>query len=390
MKKHIVFHAPSLQGGGAERVFVLIANEMAARGHAVTLFVWNAEGPNADLRSPAVRLFSLDLPMQEGGFGKAGTLKGLARSVAFLRRERPDAVYSGPEFANLLMALALLVAAPFSGARRTSFFPSFHAASSLQSAGLGSRLASGLTRLVARRATKAIAVSGGVGRDLVARGFREDQVAVIHNPLPPARPQAERSQRWKADLAAMGDGPVIVTLGRLVPVKDHQTLLKAFALLEQAKRYRLAIFGEGPLKDDLIALAADLGISDRVLLPGYVNDPATCYACADLFVLSSTSEGFGNVLVEAMAAGVPVVSTDAPHGPREILADGRFGALVPIGDASALAKAMTEALAKPPQAEVLRERAASFHSDVVGDLYESLFITRSSSADKLGSTMSAP
>ena len=367
MKKRIVFHAPSLQGGGAERVFVLMANEMAARGHAVTLFVWSAHGPNAELRHPAVRLVSLDLPMRGEGFGKIGTLKGLARSAAFLRRERPDAVFTGPEFANLLMAVALLA-----GVRRTAFFPSYHAAASLRSAGLGSRIAPALTRLVARRATKAIAVSAGVGRDLVARGFREDQIAVIHNPLPPARPPGNGPKPWQAELAAMGDGPVIVTLGRLVPVKDHRTLLKAFSLLEPAQGHRLVIFGEGPLKENLVAYAAELGISGQTLFPGYVNDPPACYASADLFVLSSTSEGFGNVLIEAMAAGVPVVSTDAPYGPREILAEGRFGPLVPPGNASALANAIAQTLAKPLPADELRRRAADFGNDVVGDLYESL------------------
>lgn len=376
MKKRIIFHAPSLHGGGAERVFVLMANEMAARGHAVTLFVWSANGPNAELRNPGVRLVSLDLPMRGEGFGKAGTLKGLFRSAAFVRRERPDAVFAGPEFANLLTALALMAGDIVPGGARADFFPSYHAAAALRSNGLGSRIAPALTRLVARRATRAIAVSDGVGRDLVGRGFREQQIAVIHNPLPPSRPRNEGPQPWQAALAAMGDGPVIVTLGRLVAVKDHRTLLKAFSLLDPSGKHRLVIFGEGPLKGELVAYAEELGISGRTLFAGYVNDPAACYACADLFVLSSVSEGFGNVLIEAMAEGVPVVSTDAPYGPREILVDGRFGALLPVGDAPAMAKAMEAALAAPMQADELRRRAADFTIDVVGDRYEALLEPR--------------
>lgn len=372
MKKGIVFHTPSLHGGGAERVFVLMANELAARGHAVTLFVWSAKGPNAELRNPAVRLVSLDLPMRGEGFGKTGTLKGLVRSAAFLHRERPDAVFAGPEFANLLMALALMIGDVVPGGTRAAFFPSYHAAAALRSSSLGSRIAPALTRLVAWRATKAIAVSDGVGRDLVERGFRDGQIAVIHNPLPPSRPRNEGPQPWQASLAAMGDGPVIVTLGRLVPVKDHRTLLKAFSLLDPSGRHRLVIFGDGPLREELIAYAEELGISGRTLFPGYVNDPAACYACADLFVLSSVSEGFGNVLIEAMAAGVPVVSTDAPYGPREILVDGHFGALLPVGDAPALAQAMATTLLAPARADDLRRRAADFSIDVAGDRYEAL------------------
>ena len=367
MRKRIVFHVPSLRGGGAERVFVLMANEMAARGHAATLFVWNAEGPNAELISPEVKLVTLGLAIHGEGFGKPATLEGLARSAAFLRRERPDAVFSAPEFANLLTALALLF-----GGCRAAFFPSYHAAASLESNGLGSRIAPMLTRLVAWRATKAIAVSSGIGRDLSVGGFRDDQVAIIHNPLPPLHRRNTTPQPWQAALAAMGEGPVVVTLGRLVPVKDHRTLLKAFSMLDPARKCRLVIFGDGPLKENLVAYADELGISDRVLFPGYVNDPAVCYAIADLFVLSSTSEGFGNVLIEAMAAGVPVVSTDAPHGPREILADGRFGALVSVGDPAALAGAISQTLAEPRQASDLKMRAADFSIGVIGDRYEAL------------------
>jgi glycosyltransferase involved in cell wall biosynthesis len=177
---------------------------------------------------------------------------------------------------------------------------------------------------------------------------------------------------WQADLAALGEGPVIATAGRLVPVKDHRTLLRAFALLLTVRPARLVLFGEGPLETELRAFADELGISRHVLFPGYVNDPAACYAGTDLFVLSSTSEGFGNVLIEAMAASVPVVSTDAPHGPREILADGRFGPLVPVGNAEALAAAMAETLDRPIAADRLRKRAADFEVAKIGDRYEAL------------------
>ncbi|MFB9949582.1 glycosyltransferase [Rhizobium puerariae] len=367
MGKRIVFHVPSLRGGGAERVFVLMANEMAARGHSVTLFVWNAEGPNAELISPAVTLVNLGMPIHGEGFGKPATLRGLVRSATFLRHTRPDAVFSAPEFANLLTALALVPVG-----RRTAFFPSYHAAASLEGNALGSRIAPFLARVVAWRATKAIAVSRGIGLDLSARGFPDERIAVIHNPLPPPGKRNPSAYPWQKTLDAMGSGPVIITLGRLVPVKDHRTLLKAFSLLDPAQEARLVIFGEGPLKEDLVDYAGELDISGRVLFPGYVNDPAACYAIANLFVLSSTSEGFGNVLIEAMAAGVPVLSTDAPHGPREILADGRFGALVPVGDATALSEAMSASLAPPLPSAELRARAGDFGISLIGDQYEAL------------------
>ncbi|RWM89751.1 MAG: glycosyltransferase [Mesorhizobium sp.] len=366
MAKRIVFHIASLRGGGAERVFVLMANELASRGHDVTLFTWNAEGPNAALRSPTVHLVDFDLPIRGEGYGKWETLKGIVRSARLFSRLAPHAVYSAPEFANLVVALALLLARS-----RARFFPSFHAAASLPSSSLGARIAVWLSALVAARATKAIAVSAGVGRDIAARGFPQPKIVIINNPLPPAAARQQDSYAWQAKLATMGDGPVIATAGRLVPVKDHRTLLRAFAILRAGRRARLVIFGEGPLAAELRAYAEETGIGADVLFAGYVNS-AACYAAADLFVLSSTSEGFGNVLVEAMAAGVPVVSADAPHGPREILADGRFGALVPVGDAAAMAKAMADMLDSPTSAAILKSRAADFEVEKIGDLYEAL------------------
>ena len=371
MPKRIVFHIPTFRGGGAERVFVLMANEMARRGHEVTLFTWNAEGPNAALRSDAVHLVDLGMTVNGESFGKPATLAGLWRSAGFYRRARPDVVFSAPEFANLITALALTIA--FSPAR---FFPSFHAAAALNSDGAGSRLAVMLRGFVSRRAERAIAVSAGVGRDIAAAGIPADRIVVINNPLPPALGQPPRTYPWQAELANLGDGPVVATAGRLVAVKDHSTLLRAFARLVAKRPARLVLFGEGPLRPQLEAETAALGITSHVLFAGYVNDPAACYAAADLFVLTSTSEGFGNVLIEAMEAGVPVVSTDAPHGPREILADGRYGALVPVGDADALAAAMAEALDHPTDPALLKSRAADFTVERIGDAYEALVLAR--------------
>ena len=229
-----------------------------------------------------------------------------------------------------------------------------------------------LSGLVARRATRAIAVSAGVGRDLEARGLRRAKVAVINNPLPPALTTPKRSYPFEAQLAAMGEGPVIITAGRLVPVKDHKTLLAGFAKLIQHRPARLVIFGEGPLEAELRAFAAQLGIAQHVLFAGYINDPAACYAVADLFVLTSLTEGFGNVLVEAMSAGVPVVSTDCPHGPSEILEGGTYGALVAVGDADGLAVAMDQMLKEPTSANSLLARAADFEVGRIGDRYEAL------------------
>ncbi len=166
LRRRIVFHAASLRGGGAERVSTLLANALAQRGHDITVFTWNAEGPNRALLSPQVNVVSLDMPIHGEGYGKPATLQGIARSARFFSRHKPDAVFSAPEFANLVTTIALSL----SGSR-ARFFPSFHAAAGLPSNDFGARLAVVLSRLVARRATKAIAVSRGIGLDLQARGF---------------------------------------------------------------------------------------------------------------------------------------------------------------------------------------------------------------------------
>jgi glycosyltransferase involved in cell wall biosynthesis len=150
---------------------------------------------------------------------------------------------------------------------------------------------------------------------------------------------------------------LIVSVGRLSPEKDHATLIRTFAKLGRAD-LRLEIAGEGPMREPLQALVYELSLEDRVKLPGYVTDPFSVFGRAQLAVSSSLYEGFGNAIVEALACGTPVVATDCPYGPREILADGRHGTLVPVGDADALANAITQAMTATPDRAALRARAA--------------------------------
>lgn len=367
----LVFHVPSLIGGGAERVWVLMANEMARRGHDTTLLVWNGSGPNARHVAANVHLVDFAMPLFDGErFGKPATLRGLVRMAWFLRRHRPDAVFSAPEFANLVTALALQL-----GGNPAKFFPSFHAAAALRDSRTGSELARSMAGLMARRATRAIAVSRGIGGDLSGSGrIGQDRIAVIHNPLPPPSAVDTTEQDWSRALrAARAEGiPLVMTAGRLAPVKDHRTLIEAFGLLRCDRPAKLVILGDGPLRAELTTLVEERGLTTDVILPGFVPDIRHNLAGADLFVLTSTSEGFGNVIVEAMAAGVPVVSTDCPHGPREILQDGMLGELTPIGDAPAIAAAMARMLDNPTAPDRLRARAADFTIEKIGDKYEAL------------------
>jgi glycosyltransferase involved in cell wall biosynthesis len=159
----------------------------------------------------------------------------------------------------------------------------------------------------------------------------------------------------------------------LAPEKDHESLIKAFALIPKNFNAKLVILGNGPARADLEALVIQLELEGRVLLPGFIVDPYPWFRSADLFVLSSLREGFGNVIVEALECGLPVVSTNCPSGPAEILEDGRFGKLVPVKDPPALAFAMLESLDSPHDRAMLMRRSQDFSVRKISDEYLAYF-----------------
>jgi glycosyltransferase involved in cell wall biosynthesis len=159
---------------------------------------------------------------------------------------------------------------------------------------------------------------------------------------------------------------VVLGVGSLTPRKDFPTLLRAFARLER-RDARLLLLGEGPERPALAALAGELGISDRLDMPGFVPNPFAYMARAAVFVLSSTLEGLPGALVQALACGCPSVSTDCPSGPREVLEGGALGPLVPVGDDAAMAEAIAAVLASPPPREALKRAAARYDAGTVLD-----------------------
>jgi glycosyltransferase involved in cell wall biosynthesis len=220
-----------------------------------------------------------------------------------------------------------------------------------------------------RFADVAAAVSQGAAKDVARLAlFSEDQVKVLHNPIPPRPfPSAESLEQAEA-IWGCPHGARILTVGNLKPVKNHPLLLRALAAL-QLPDARLMILGRGENETMLRSLAADLGIRDRVIFAGFHADPSLFYATADLFVLSSDYEGLPTVLIEALSFGVPIVSTDCPSGPAEILDNGRYGALVPVGDAEALARAMGVALHAYVDRDTLKHRALDFAPEIAARKY---------------------
>lgn len=347
---------PDLRPGGAERLHVDLAHSFQACGVETTFVVRQKRGellaqlPHssavADLNAPRVRNAFLPL-------------------VRYLKTTPHDALLAAMWPLTVLAPLA----ARFAGYRGRVVI-SEHSPLSLAYA-RHSRLHRQMMRLSQRiaypLADARVAVSTGVARDLAElAGLSLDEFQVIHNPA--ARGKVDSSAPRPGALRGFA-GPVILSVGTLKTVKRHDLLLEAFARLPVSLGARLCLLGDGDQRAMLVKTAQVLGIEDRLVMPGFVADPGPWYACADLFVLCSDYEGFGNVIVEALEYGVPVVSTDCPVGPAEILDNGRFGTLVPASDAEALALAMIRVLGEDVDRDVLRARARDFDLETIARRY---------------------
>ncbi|WBO20816.1 glycosyltransferase [Sphingomonas abietis] len=345
---------PDLQVGGAERVTLTLAAGLLALGDGVDLVVLRREGPLLDEIPAGLRLISLDAPR----------LRQAARPLAdYYARERPDA---------LLAPMWPLSSIAVWAARRSDTRVVVIEHNMLSVEARTWRLAARLLlrpvlRWTHRRAAARISVSQGAADDLARlSGLPGDAVEAVYNPIPlPIPPVEDERLDWG------GTGRRILTVGRLKAQKNHRLLVEAFARMSRPED-RLAIVGEGEERAEIERIAAELGVADRLLLPGFMADPGRWYASADLFVLSSDYEGFANVVAEALGYGLTVVSTDCPSGPAEILAG--LGRLVPVGDAAALAAAMTSALDAPDAPDAARTRAEAFAPQSITRRYRALLL----------------
>jgi glycosyltransferase involved in cell wall biosynthesis len=354
----IAFFLPTLCGGGAERVIVNLAQGITERTLPVDLVVAAAEGELLGQLPPGVRLIDLHTPR---------VLRSLGPLTRYLRHERPMVLVSSMSHANLVALWAGKLAN-----RATPVVVTVHntmSHSTPQQGRLAGRLWPHLLRTFYPWAASVVAVSQGAAADL-ARSSRmpRERVQVIYNPVITPAITALARQTPDHPWFAPGQPPVVLGVGRLTRQKDFSTLVRAFAEIRRVRAARLMILGEGEERHGLEALARQLGVADDVSLPGFRENAIAHMAAASLFVLSSAWEGLPTVLIEALAAGTRVVSTDCPSGPREILQDGRLGPLVPVGDALGLANAMIDALDKP-KGSVPLDALAPFTRDAAVDHY---------------------
>lgn len=348
---------PSLQGGGTERVMAILARGFARRGLRVDLLVASGDGPYRALLPAEVRVVE---------FGRRGVFGCIPDLVRYLRRERPDAILAAMSHVNVVALMAHRIArstARIVVSERTSFI---EASKHYRSA--RDRLIRLLMRLTYGWADRVVVVAKEIADEL-ARSLAVNPASIAAIPNPIVGDDLQSLAQENPDCPLFGQGrPVIVAAGRLSFEKDFETLLRAFALVRRRRDAALVLIGEGPDRALLEQLARRLGIAEHVALPGFVANPFSFMRAADLFVLSSLFEGMPGVVVQAMACGTPVVSTDCRTGPREVLEDGKWGSLVPIRDTVALADAMIKALERENHPDV-RRRAEDFTEQVSIDLY---------------------
>lgn len=366
MSAPFAFFLPALHGGGAERVTLNLARGLVSRGQRVDLVVAKAEGHYASQIPSGVRLINFDT---------SRVLTSLPSLVRYLRLERPRAMFSAMDHANLVA----LWASKISGTS-TPVVVSVHTTLSHARTRAKKWVARGTPlwiRMFYRWARRVVAVSQGVAEDLIrTTGLHPEHVQVIYNPVLTPEMYDLSNQNLDHPWFQPGEPPVILGVGRLVPEKDFGTLLRAFALVRERRVARLVLLGDGPERRNLEGMVGELGLKDDVELAGFVHNPYNYMKRSSVFVLSSVTEGLPTVLVEALALGVPVVSTDCPSGPREILADGAYGTLVPVGDVERLARAIHRVLeleslnTKATPSVVLRgytlECALDAYLDIVG------------------------
>ncbi|GAC1334434.1 MAG: glycosyltransferase [Beijerinckiaceae bacterium] len=345
----LLFYVPSLAGGGAERLLVMLATSLAQRGHEI-VFVVDTESPeNAIFLSADIRQIRLG----PNHFANILALRRLLRDL------KPDASLSALCGQNLKHMLAAILAGRLSRAVQ-SYHGFFEGEPRLLA-----RLSYLLTPISSRLMARTVCVSDTLRAELLSR-FHASSIKTmrIYNGVPPATEQTPGAADLRHSV-----GPLILACGRLTPDKNYPFLVRAFGRLQRTDA-RLAILGEGPERGPIEAEVARQNLSGRVLLPGYCV-PAPWYEAASCFAMTSTRETFGLVIVEALAAGLPVVTTKS-GGPIEILEDGRYGRVVEA-DEVAFAAALDAALAEPQDPESRIARAEQFSMAKCADAYEALF-----------------
>ncbi|MCP4745289.1 MAG: glycosyltransferase [Desulfobacteraceae bacterium] len=357
----LAIYMPSFRGGGVERVMVNLANAFTNKGVQVDLVICQNEGPYRKLADSAVRI--VDLKAKR-------VFYSMPKLMQYIRSQRPAAILSAMRHVNVIAMLANKMVGLQTRLVLSEHSSALHSKKKVKLQ--RQQLLPLLMRFTYPKADGLVAVSAGVATELSEiTGLEFRNIDVIYNPVVTDELKVMSRLPINHPWFESGHPPVILAVGRLAKQKDYPTLIHAFSRLRRRTTSKLIILGEGEQRGALVSLITKLKLADDIYLPGFVDNPYAWMRQASLFVMSSYTEGFGNVLVEAMACGTPVVSTDCPYGPREILENGRWGQLAPVGDSEALAEAMECSLANKNHPNV-ESRADMFSVEQAVDRYLSV------------------
>lgn len=359
MSKRIGIVMSSLSGGGAEKMVLNLSQRFSTKGYVIKLYLANKSGDYIDRIPPEIEIFDMGAQRQIGS---------LFPLIRYLSSDPPDVLLSTGTGMNVISCLAKQISR--SDTKLVIRVQNTMSKSIYEGSRPEHRLLPFLVKTLFPTADEIIAISEGVASDLSSiTRVDEKDISIIYNPVINNSlldlAKENPSHKW----FKQNDVPIILGVGRLVPQKDFSTLIRAFKRVRENREAKLIILGKGKEKDRLQRLATQLNLTPYISFPGFVENPYAYMSSSDLFVQSPAWEGFGNVLVEAMACGTPVVSTDCPHGPAEILEHGRFGLLVPVGDSKALANAISFTLGSPMPATALQKRAMNFTVERIADEY---------------------
>ncbi len=406
--KPVALFLPTLKGGGAERMMIQLGAALVKRGHSVDLVVGRAQGAYLQQVPSCLRLVLLQSP-------KKSILKQIPVNVSRLVLSRPKipgivSTLIGlkthrkhllplvlSRYGRRILGMVPLLAEYIDTQQPTVLLSALLRANVVAVA--ANQLSRNPTRLVVSErnhlstvvaradnlfikrgklarhfyplADGVVAVSQGVANDLAElTGLPVEQIVAIRNPV--VTEELLEKAQYPTDHPWFKDPniPVILAAGRLTPAKDYPTMLKAIDIIRKERPVRLLILGAGRLRSSLVSLVNDLNLNECVEFRGFVHNPYAYMSRASVFALSSAWEGSPNVLVEAMACGCPVVSTNCPSGPDEILDNGAFGKLVEVGNSEALASAIIKQLDNPTHSALLHERASHYSSASSAEHYE--------------------
>lgn len=324
--------------GGAERVFINLANGFCKMDYDVDLVVLSGSGEFKEKVNPQIKV--VDLKSKRA-------ITSIFKLRKYITTNKPVAILSALGHINIVSIIASI-------GSNTKTIVTEHSTNSIafaEEGGLKAKIMPLLMRFFYKYATYVVAVSKGVADDLNKNIKINRKIEIIYNPTIPQELakliKLDTKHKWLTNKSSK----IIISVGRLVKVKQFDLLINAFSLLEKELDVKLIILGDGPQREYLTKVIESLGVSSKVDMPGFTTNPYAFMAKSDLFVLSSMYEGLPTVLIEALACGIPVVSTNCPSGPYEILEGGRIGILVdnptPTTLATAIKKALTEPISKP-------------------------------------------